>query len=368
MPRSISEGGLSKAELHTIIRRLPAYSRDVLRHLNSAASDAEVASEARWRQHNIDLAKRNEIKTVVGHAEAAYANATMHGKPKKVCDALARAAAEAREELAIFNRQVEERVERENIRQSKSEGGLLDGVHKALAQHRHASFAEKAVELPKGESKTALAKVRNTIAEKTKALENVDLAPLTYDEAMAAVDRELNRLESEGLPDTYGVTRYAKMFGENRTQGTIGWRNDFVASEFLPSGFKLVAWALKDTLRAKIEADVKARIERSEIAPMSIADRKKVKAQLTVEVLDLEHIECRLIAALQAEGDESVSRRPGTDPLAVLGVEVVPSDTKTADTAGSLASAVTFEVEGQKLPVSRLWTDGDPTPSLPLKR
>lgn len=354
MPRSISEGGLSQEELRAITRRLPAHARAVLRHMNSAASDADAADEARWQQHNLDIKKRGELVKDIKSAEAAYENAAMYGKPKKVLEARARTVAEAREELAIFNRHADERAERAKARRAKNEESLLSKIHGVLAQYRHATFVERPVELPSGEPKAALAKVRSTIDEKTQAISNADLAPVTYDEAMAKVDAELDRVATEGEPDTFSVTRYATVFGKNRSQGTIRWRTDYVASEFFPSGFKLTVWALKDVIRAKLEADIKARIERSEIEPLSITARKQVKARLAAEILDLEYVECRLIAALQADGDESVSRRYDTNPLAVLGIEVIPAAEKPQG-VGSAAAATVFPVEGQKMPVSRGW-------------
>lgn len=83
---------------------------------------------------------------------------------------------------------------------------------------------------------------------------------------------------------------------------------------------KLLAWLFHDELVAAMTDGID-----DHVTGVSIEERNERQAALTVQLFDLECDEEALIEAALAQGIE-VHRRPGADPLALLGLEVVSAD------------------------------------------
>lgn len=327
----ISDGTMSDKDFRTLMRRCPPYLRAALKRFKRAVDDAEAASEGRWQQHNRDIEARHKLKANVLNAEYDLREAATDQRA-----AMEAALTDARDELAQHEADVADRANRERERQARDESSFFLKARNFVIKNHNATFTERVASMPSGDPARNLVKVRAKIREATDAIDNIDIAPLPFNDVMEKVDRELCAIAAEGAPGTFGVTRFAKLFGENRRQGNLEWRNDYVASEFFPSGFKLCVWALKDVIRDKIAAEVRTRIAASAFEPIAIADREPRKDAIRAELLELERTEEALVHALRESGDANVSRRHDADIRAVLGVEIVGKEKQKHTGPGSL--------------------------------
>ncbi len=282
----ISDGMMSDKDFRAIARRGPSYVRAALKRFKRATDNAEAASDGRWQQHNRDIDRRHKLKAAVLNAEYDLREADT-----KQHAALEPTLTDAREELAQYEADVANRAERERERPSRDEITFYAKARAFIITNRNATFTERLASLPSGDPNRNLVKVRATITDYAAEINDADLAPLPFDDVMKGVDRELNTIAAEGAPGTFGVTRFAKLFGNNRRQGNREWRTDYIASAFFPSGFKLCVWAFKDVIREKLAAEIRTRIETSEFEPIAIADREPRKEAIRAKLLELERTE-----------------------------------------------------------------------------
>jgi hypothetical protein len=351
---------MSKDDLRKLEMKLPAYARAQLRHLRSAADQAEAESNVRWRRQQADIEKRNTLKLAVTNAEAEY-RAAHHRLSvsdwREQESYYLEAVNAARAELKAHNDGVEERSVKAK-QANRDESGLLEKCELFLAQNQRAKFIERRVEIPPDGAKKALAQVRSDIIERRAAINDIDNAPLTVSEAMAAIDAELEKVAAAGKPDTFPVTRHVEEL-RGRRQGNLRWRTAYVAGELLPNGHSLVVWLFKDQIRERLREDVERRIASSAFEPIALADREPRKDALCAEILNLERLEEACVYALQAEGDANVIRRHDADIRAVLGIEVLPPGKEIQQKS----SAMMYEPPkmetpaGQSLPRSSQWME-----------
>jgi hypothetical protein len=162
----------------------------------------------------------------------------------------------------------------------------------------------------------AILRVRHDISRVQGELTRVRKAPLTPDEARAALITEVNRLASIGKPTLQidDAGKIAIHFPDQQMYGTPG------TALAAPSGSAsaMLCWLFGD----KIIAHATANLDQIE-GSISTADRKRTLAELESELFQAECDEESLVAQAQDAGLEA-HRRPYASGLALLGLEVVP--------------------------------------------
>jgi hypothetical protein len=88
----------------------------------------------------------------------------------------------------------------------------------------------------------------------------------------------------------------------------------------VPDTLALLAWTFKDSLLARIDAEVMA--EADDAAALSIAERQRQEAVVQSDLLDVERQESSLVWRAKVEG-LPVEHRADANPLAVLSVKLV---------------------------------------------
>jgi hypothetical protein len=84
----------------------------------------------------------------------------------------------------------------------------------------------------------------------------------------------------------------------------------------------LVCWLWRREMIAKCEASIDEIAAETQSAALSKKQRQEQEARILADMLTIEHGECSLIRAAEAQG-EVIDFRSDTAPAAVLGVELV---------------------------------------------
>ncbi|MBN9004563.1 MAG: hypothetical protein J0H40_04030 [Rhizobiales bacterium] len=349
-------------DLKKIERRLPEYARTALRRIRSDARSADALSEGKWKQTVADGEKRMALRIDAERAES-YLRRTRDSYPEYIKEAGA-ALIEAQTALAEFDAERETRKQKLQEMQRATEGNHLDRCLRFLTANEHAKFYERIAPAPTGDLRKHLVKIRAEIDGKRGEIESIDLAPLTLNDATAAIDADIAKLVASG-PDIYGVTRYEGTNARTRRQGAIRWPEAWTGTggRRVPDGLAALAWLFPDALREKLVNDADERIKKSAFTPIAISDREPMRMRLHAELLDMERIEEATVFALQSANDTTAIRRHDADPRAVLGIEVEQAK-REAHGAGSLADPVEIpKMEtppDAKLVRSSKWTSQGP--------
>jgi hypothetical protein len=162
----------------------------------------------------------------------------------------------------------------------------------------------------------ALLRVRRDISRVQGELTRTKQAPLTPDEARAALITEINRLAAIGKPTLQidDAGKIAIRFCDQQMFGAPG------SALVAPSGSAsaMLCWLFGD----KIIQHATANLDQIE-GSISTADRKRKLGELEAELFQLETDEESLVSQAQDAGAE-VHRRIYASGLALLGLEVVP--------------------------------------------
>jgi hypothetical protein len=277
----------------------------------------------------------------VERAESYYAKAVAYGDAAVVKEAQADLE-DAKNAFASFDSERKARIARLRALQNDTESALLERCERFLSAYPRALFMEVSVAIPAGDLSKHLTKKRDAISNKKCEIENIDLAPVTPDEAIAIVDRDIEKFARDGAPDLYGPTRFEGTHSYTRRQGVTRWPEIWTGTggHRLRDGFALIFWAFKEVIRERLVAEVRERIARSKFAPIAIADREPLRQKMETELLQLEREEEAIISALQDAGDKNAVRRFNADPRAVLGIEIIEGTITETQSPRSLAEYI----------------------------
>jgi hypothetical protein len=159
--------------------------------------------------------------------------------------------------------------------------------------------------------------IKSVRAESEKvidALVKLETAPLSCDEALAAMRREVDRMAAKGAPKVAGLYSYrVRNFGSAPRQGSIAWPEDVLASGRLADGggvqlgTAFSVWLHKDAVEKRLAAEIKERFADTE--GVTAKDRQAEEAKLKARFMELARIEARLCHAAEDAGKDVDWRR-----------------------------------------------------------
>jgi hypothetical protein len=288
------------------IERLPLEAQRKYRSLRAGIEDAEVLMRSAFaREQAVEQKLRALEQSPVGPRDSE-------------------AAAERRAEIAALADELDALNGERGRRQSQLNNttqvlSQLDGAIPPLIEQRLPLRAVTSAQPEPGTPlDAAILRVRGDIGRIKAELYRLAVATLPAAEVKKQIVEQINKLADEGCP------RLDLRNGEVK----ISWP-DFtpfsnpgapLASPPLGAS-KLLAWLFHDELIAAVTDGIDDHIA----GGIGIAERNARKAALQAQLLDLEFEEESLVEAALALGVE-VHRRPGADPLALLGLEIATAD------------------------------------------
>jgi hypothetical protein len=305
--------------------RLPPEARAVLEDLRREVREAAALSQAsldRWHAtHDAAQRARSDLRVLVEQipAQSYRGDNAISADDPRALDAQARLAF-AEQELANATQARDAYSERR-----QRAGRLLESVEKYL-RSLPSDIAVKphtGVEAKLGRNETALAAVercRRELARLRADLHTVRSAPLPSGQAKAIARQQIESLAERGRPDLFATIEAGEppvlpttdlsleVYGITPEGHAVTGR---AAGQTIDAA-ALLAWLHRDTLIAKLEAEITARAD--DKAALSDAERRKREADLWSQMLDAERAECAFVA--MAKGD--VLHREDVDPRALL--------------------------------------------------
>jgi hypothetical protein len=236
-----------------------------------------------------------------------------------------------REEHAERVREIEERRQRkQDAYRSRRKGRIGDdGVNRLLnflnrifREGREVKDVSPSIPSSIDECAKLLDSTRSQIAKVMKKIEKTRNGPVSVEDAMARIDRDLDAFFESGRPILTGVIREELLESGRGRPGETRWPRVWVGGgKYMLDGFALTCWLHKDLIRKKLESEVKALIGSSPITPMS--ERPAAIAKLKTEILKLERVEEALVRRLIAAGRTDIGfRHDLMHPEARLGIKV----------------------------------------------
>ena len=175
----------------------------------------------------------------------------------------------------------------------------------------------------------AIERLQRRVREWKADLHRVRSAPLPSAVARELASAQIDRLAAAGEPYTAGVVEHGQevIFASTLLNAVV--RNvdsrGAVAQAEPPNAVGLVAWLLRDELKAKICAAIDA--DSDDSAALTAEQRKDQERQINEDMLTVERQEVALIFKAQRDG-AAIEFRPDTSPLALLGLAFGPRQPK----------------------------------------
>jgi hypothetical protein len=179
---------------------------------------------------------------------------------------------------------------------------------------------------PAGETLESVAAKQDDVLE---AILDVDRAPVPFEEAVTAVDRELDRRAMDGEPNLSRLMKGDRL----ELPEDVVFSKDLNRSLTLERGASFAVWLHRDAIRKRLLAGLKEKYEGVE--GISARDRKHRRAALEAEFLRLQRIESRLCREAADLGEPVTFRK--LHPLAWYElVRVEDAEPQRAEFAGGM--------------------------------
>lgn len=182
--------------------------------------------------------------------------------------------------------------------------------------------------LAKNETReSAVARIRNQIAELHAEMHAVRSAPIPSSEAFAIVEGQVNRLAVLGQPDVFQIVEHGQPGLEFARQDlALLTRNNeagiHVQGQIVDT-LAVVAWAFRDEILAKLKREIDQVAD--DANAFGRAERAAKLDELAAAVLAAERDEEAVIVMSEAAGvDQAIARRADADVRAVLGLAEAP--------------------------------------------
>jgi hypothetical protein len=155
-------------------------------------------------------------------------------------------------------------------------------------------------------------------------LQAVRTAPIGSVEAKAIARAEIEQLAERGRPDVFGVIEIGHPITWPVTKASVSAWRDGKPDPFTPTvktadAVALMAFLFRDQMIGAIETEIDARSD--DAHALTGQQRAARERELLASLLQVEREEEHLIALANAAGG-NVLRRPGADPMAVLGIAI----------------------------------------------
>ncbi|MGD9542419.1 MAG: hypothetical protein AB7V61_15995 [Methylocystis sp.] len=226
------------------------------------------------------------------------------------------------------------------------------------------NFEPVPVELPKGDHANALEKCLAARADFLEQRRAIDAAPLTIDEARAAMRAEIEKLVGRGRPRVGALFRRHANVSGRRSQGSIRWLGQFESHEDstmrLNDTLALVVWANRAAIEKTLDAML---VDAAPENGRPLEGRSEEIAEIDGILEKLEREEGALVAALEADPKINVLRRHDLSVEAALGVRVVvpkPISLEEIKSAwGAFRAKAGYDAANAVLKKFRIDTEGD---------
>lgn len=322
----------NRAPPEPIHARLPEPARSKAAHLIRLRDEAQTLSSAAFDplmevQAALATARARLVALTNPHAASMASERLLGPSHPSVLEAKALVTRHEKRLAEVQNTQQERRERRRLL------GSLVKGFERYLAQHIGKVRPFEAKAKPKvmaGESVAdAIGRVRAERSALLTQLEALRAAPVTKDEAVARMRRQVAALAERGAPDLSQLYRAdGRAYWPERTV-----RAELIAFTQLPDGTQptvhggahfaevdivaLFGWACRETLEAKLLAEIERQYATDGAdAGLTGEERNAREIELLDAILALERDE----EALIMEGGDPLNRRPDVDPRALLGL------------------------------------------------
>jgi hypothetical protein len=178
-----------------------------------------------------------------------------------------------------------------------------------------AGFREKRAEIPRGDLKAALKNTTAAINEKLDRLLACQIAPVTADEAVAEMKRQVFEKAAFGSIDPMPCANY-RVRGVDGELGKIAWPEEPLSAREIISnelGVSFACYILRDQIIEKLEREIRAKLKHYPDA-MTIAARHTEETELKYDIIDLQRVQVRIC-------DELDLPLPMVHPFALFEIE-----------------------------------------------